>query len=66
MGGKFQGRVKSFMWKHTRDYHDGHVGVLGAMGDFKASVVKKFSKCLPRQVNEDIRMQEFESKGRPY
>ena len=36
---------------------------MGGMGDFKASVVKKFSKCLPRQVNEDIRMQEFESKG---
>ena len=58
-GGEFQGRVKSFMWEHTRDYHEGQVGALGGMGDFKTSVVKKFSKCLPRQVNEDIRMQEF-------
>ena len=51
------------MWEHTRDFHEGQVGEMGFMGDFKASVVEKFSKCLPRQVNEDIRMQEFESKG---
>jgi hypothetical protein len=61
--GELQGRVKSFMWEHTRDFHEGQVGEMGGLGDFKASVVKKFSKCLPRQVNEDIRMQEFESKG---
>ena len=62
-GGEVQGRVKSFMWEHTQDFHEGQVGEVGGMGDFKASVVNKFSKCLPRQVNEDIRMQEFESKG---
>jgi hypothetical protein len=35
---------------------------MGGFRDFKASVVKKFSKCLPRQVNEDIGMQEFKMK----
>ena len=62
-GGEMQGRVKSFMWEHTRDFHEGQLGDEGGMGDYKARVVKKFSKCLPRQVNEDIRMQEFENKG---
>ena len=32
-------------------------------GSNNNNVVKKFSKCLPRQLNEDIRMQEFESNG---
>ena len=54
-GGELQARVKSFMWEHTRDFHEGQVGEMGFMGDFKASVVEKFSKCLPRQVNEDIK-----------
>ena len=51
------------MWEHTRDFYEGKSGDMGGMGDYKVSVVKKFSKCLPRQVNEDVRMQEFESSG---
>ena len=31
--------------------------------DFKVKVSGSFSKCLQRQVDEDIRMQEYEASG---
>ena len=56
-------RVKSWMWEHARDHHGGVVGENGGMEDFKVSVSGKFQKCLQRQVDEDIRMQEHEEGG---
>ena len=32
------------MWEHTRNFHEGQVGEVGGMGDFKASVVIFFVK----------------------
>jgi hypothetical protein len=55
--------AKSWMWEHTRDIHAGVVGQSGGMGDYKVKVVEKFQKCLYRQVDEDVRMQEFEAGG---
>ena len=51
------------MWEHTRDVHDGIVGQDGGMKDYKVKVVGKFEKCLYRQVDEDVRMQQFEASG---
>ena len=31
-------KVKSWMWEHVRDYHDGVVGENGGIGDFKLKV----------------------------
>ena len=53
--------AKSWMWEHTRDVHAGVVGQSGGMEDYKVKVVEKFQKCLYRQVDEDVRMQEFEA-----
>jgi hypothetical protein len=53
----------SWMWEHTRDSHAGIVGSSGGMKDYKVKVVDKFQKCLYRQVDEDVRMQEFEAGG---
>jgi hypothetical protein len=39
------------------------VGENGGMDDFKVTVSGSFSKCLQRQVDEDIRMQEYEANG---
>ena len=55
--------VKSFMWEHTRDCHDGVVGQNNGMEDYEVKVTGRFRKCLLRQVDEDIRMQECESGG---
>ena len=55
--------VKSWMWEHTRDMHGGVVGENRGMKDFKFKVVSKFNKCLPRQVDEDVRMQKNEREG---
>ena len=38
-------------------------GSSGGMEDYKVKVIEKFQKCLYRQVDEDVRMQEFESNG---
>ena len=54
-------RVKSCMWKHTRDFHRGVVGYDWGINDYKMKVAGSFNKCLPRQVDEDIRMQEYEA-----
>ena len=51
------------MWEHTRDFHDGEIGEEGGMADYKVRVEGKFLRCLPRQVHEDIRMQEYERGG---
>ena len=56
-------KVKSWMWEHVRDCHSGVVGENGGMEDFKVKVSGSFSKCLQRQVDEDIRMQEYEANG---
>ena len=37
-----QARVKSWMWEHCRDFHDGDVGGNGGMNDYKTSVSGKF------------------------
>ena len=54
---------KSWMWEHTRDMHAGIVGSCGGMEDYKVKVIEKFQKCLYRQVDEDVRMQQFETAG---
>ena len=51
------------MWEHTRDVHGGAVGPDSGVNDYKVRVAGKFDKCLQRQVDEDIRMQEFEANG---
>ena len=55
--------VKSWMWEHSRDNHDGAVGPGGGRDDYKWKITSKFGRCLQRQVDEDIRMQVFEKGG---
>ena len=54
---------KSWMWEHTRDVHQGQIGEMGCQFDYKFTVKNKFTKCLQRQVDEDIRMQLREIEG---
>ena len=54
---------KSWMWEHTRDNHQGSVGLNGGRDDYRFSVAGRFQKCLHRQVDKDIRMQDFEQSG---
>lgn len=64
--GEAQGRkknVKSFMWEHCRDYHDGVLGQRGGKGDYKFSVTGVFRKCLDRQVDEGLRILQCENQG---
>ena len=56
-------RIKSCMWEHTRDVHEGVVGAEGGIHDYKIEVTGTFTKCLPRQVDEDVRMQHHEAAG---
>ena len=51
------------MWEHTRDVHGGVVGAEGGDSDYKVEVTGSFTKCLQRQVDEDIRMQQYEANG---
>ena len=55
--------VKSWMWEHTRDKHGGVLGDDRGLTDYKFRVVKKFRKCLERQIDEDQRMQKNERDG---
>ena len=55
--------VKSWMWEHSRDYHGGVIGDQGGKKDYKMMVTGRFRKCLQRQVDEDIRMQDYEKAG---
>ena len=55
--------VKSWMWEHVRDTHGGVVGENNGFNDFEMKVTGRFRKCLDRQVDEDLRMQEFEGGG---
>ena len=55
--------AKSWMWDHTQDFHAGEVGSGGGMEDYKVKVAQKFNKCLYRQVDENVCMQEFETIG---
>ena len=55
--------VKSWMWEHCRDNHGGVVGENNGINDFRMKVTGRFTKCLDRQVDEDLRMQEFEGGG---
>ena len=54
---------KSWMWEHVRDIHAGHVGVDDGVQDFEFQITNKFQKCLPRQVDEDIRMRMGSQEG---
>ena len=51
------------MWEHVRDNHGGVVGENSGINDFRMNVRGRFTKCLDRQVDEDLRMQEFEGGG---
>jgi hypothetical protein len=55
--------AKSWMLEHTRDVNDGIVGQNNGMRDFKVKVVGKYQKCLNRQVDEDVQMQQYEACG---
>ena len=50
------------MWEHTRDFHGGVVGVEDGDYDYKVELTGTFSKCLQRQVDEDIRMKQYEAE----
>ena len=54
---------RSWMWEHVRDVHHGLVGEGGGHLDFQFTVKNKFTKCLQRQVDEDIRMKLRENEG---
>lgn len=60
---KWPRAAKSWMWEHTRDCHGGIVGQDGGVTDYKMKVDGRFLKCLYRQVDEDVRMQQFEKNG---
>ena len=49
------------MWGHTPDFHGGIVDQNKGMEDYEVKLVGKFENCLYRQVDEDVRMQEFEA-----
>ena len=55
--------VKSWMWEHTRDNHGGVLGDERGLTDYRFKVVRKFQKCLERQIDEDMRMQKNEREG---
>ena len=55
--------MKSWMWEHSRDFHGGVVGGNGGLEDYRMRVTGRFRKCLDRQVDEDVRMQEHENSG---
>ena len=55
--------VKSWMWEHTRDCHGGVVGDVDGRTDYKLSVSGIFKKCLDRQIDEGLRMNECEARG---
>ena len=58
-GSQLKIRIKSCMWEHTRDVHGGVVVAEGGASDYKVEVTGTFTKCLQRQVEEDIRMQQY-------
>ena len=62
-GGKRQKDVKSWMWEHCRDCHDGDLGEDGGMRDYKFEVTGVFKKCLDRQVDEGLRITRCEAEG---
>ena len=51
------------MWEHTHEYHNGKVGENGGLRDYRLIVTKKCSKCLDREVHEDIRIRKCVSDG---
>ena len=55
--------VKSFMWEHTRDCHEGVIGENDGVEDYRFSVSGVFRKCLDRQVDEGLRIQQCENEG---
>ena len=50
------------MWEHSRNFH-GRDGPEAGIHDYKVVVAGKFDKCLPKQVEEDMRMQEYEASA---
>ena len=56
-------RIKSCIREHTQGVHGGAVCPDSGREEYKVKVPERLSKCLQRQVDEDIRMQEFEANG---
>ena len=65
-GSLLKKNIKSCIWEHTRDFHGGVVGVEDGDYDYKVELTGTFSKCLQRQVDEDIRMQQYEAKKKQF
>ena len=61
VNGKEKQKVKSWIWEHTHDMHAGLVGDDGGIQDFNFKVAGTFRKCLQRQVDENVRIQNCES-----
>ena len=55
--------MKSWMWEHCREHHEGYVGGDGGMSDYVFKVTGQYRKCLDRQIDEGLRITECESKG---
>ena len=55
--------VKSWMWEHRRDYHEGQLGDGGGISDYNFKVSGRFRKCLNRQIDEGLRMTASELEG---
>ena len=55
--------VKSWMWEHSRDYHEGQLGDGGGIEDYSFKVSGRFRKCLNRQIDEGLRMTASELEG---
>ena len=53
--------ARSWMWEHVRDNHEDIVGESGGKHDYNVKMTGRFGRCLQRQVDEDIRMQECEA-----
>ena len=63
-GGDFRKRdVKSWMWEHSRDCHEGQLGARGGIGDYGFKVSGRFRKCLSRQIDEGLRITATELEG---
>ena len=55
--------VKSFMWEHTRNEHEGQVGDKEGVLDYKFHLSNTFKRCLQRQVDEGLRIKMREGEG---
>ena len=62
MGGRKS--VSSWMWDHTLAHHEGVVGPDQGAGDYEFRSQGSFTKPLPRQVDEAVRISQIERHGR--